>query len=186
MIDFTKVGGLVRPLGIGAVIDAFSRRVLAVGAIRGAPSSAFAVRLLRQAMRRNGTPRWLVRDKDPVLRADLVQRLLTAHGILRRYGAVGRRGSIALIERTWRSLETEYVRHLFLHRPVRALETRLRQWARWHNAWRSHQGLGQRTPDEAYRRRLPRRVRNVTAGTLHVRFLDGDHRLPILRLRNAA
>jgi transposase InsO family protein len=100
MLDFTRVGGLVRPLWIGAVIDAFSRRVLAVGAIRGAPSSAFAVRLLRRAMRRNGTPGWLVTDKDPVLRAGLVQRLLTTHGILRRYGAVGRRGSIALIERT--------------------------------------------------------------------------------------
>ena len=29
MIDFTRVGGVVRPLWIGAVIDAFSRRVLA-------------------------------------------------------------------------------------------------------------------------------------------------------------
>ena len=101
MIDFTRVGGVVRPLWIGAVIDAFSRRVLAIGAVRGGPSSAFAVRLLRDAIRKNGTPRWLVTDKDPVLRGGLVQRLLTRHGILRRYGAVGRKGSIALIERTW-------------------------------------------------------------------------------------
>ncbi len=186
MLDFTRVGGLVRPLWIGAVIDAFSRRVLAVGAICGAPSSAFAVRLLRRAMRRNGTPGWLVTDKDPVLRAGLVQRLLTTHGILRRYGAVGRRGSIALIERTWRSMKQEYVRHLFLHRPVPALEARLRRWARWHNSWRPHQGLGQRTPYDVYFRRRPRKVRSVTAGTMHVRFLDGDSNLPILRLRRAA
>ena len=131
-------------------------------------------------------PRWLVTDKDPVLRGGLVQRLLTGHGILRRYGAVGRKGSIALIERTWRSLKGEYVRHLFLHRPTRALEAKLRSWQRWHNGYRPHQGLGQHTPDDVYRGRRQRRTRNVTACKLHVRFLDGDHRLPILRLRRAA
>ena len=186
MIDFTKVGGILRPLWVGAVIDAFSRRVLAIGAVRGAPSSAFAVRLLRAANRRHGTPRWLITDKDPVLRGGLVQRFLTRHGVLRRYGAVGRRGSIALIERTWRTLKSEYVRHLFLHRSIRALETRLRRWARWHNGHRPHQGLGQRTPDDVYRGRRPRKVRTLTACALHVQFLDGDRRLPILRLRRAA
>jgi putative transposase len=137
-------------------------------------------------MRKNGAPRWLITDKDPVLRGDVVQRLLTQHGILRRYGAVGRKGSIALIERTWLSLKTEYVRHLFLHRSIRALEVRLRAWQRWFNGHRPHQGLGQRTPDDVYRGTRPRKTRDLTAGTLSVRFLDGDPRLPILRLRDAA
>ena len=111
---------------------------------------------------------------------------MTRHGILRRYGAVGRRGSIALIERTWLSLKTEYVRYLFLHRSIRALEVRLRRWQLWHSGHRPHQGLGQRTPDDVYRRRRPHKVRHLTAGTLSVRFLEGDPRLPILRLRDAA
>ena len=102
---------------------------------------------------------------------------------LRRYGAVGRKGSIALIERTWRSMKQEYVRHLLLHRSIRALEARLR---RWHNGHRPHQGLGQCTPDEVHCGREPRRTCNVTAGALSVRFLQGDHRLPVLRLRRAA
>ncbi len=186
MIDLTRVGGLVRPLWIGAVIDAFSRRVLAVAALRGGPIRAFAVRLLREPVRQDGVPRRLVTDKDPVLRGGLVQQLLTSHGILRRDGAVGRRGSIALIERSWRSMKQEYVRLLFLHRPICALETRLRRWARWRNSWRPHQGLEQRTSDDVYHRQRPRRARNLTAGTLSVRFLDGDLRLPIPRLRDAA
>lgn len=157
-----------------------------MAAVRGAPSAAFAVRLLRTAVRRHGPPRWLVSDKDPVLRSDRVQRFLTAHGVLRRYGTVGRKGSIALIERTWRSMKEDYVRHVFLHCPIRTLETRLRRWQCWHNAHRPHQGVGQRTPDNVYYRRRPRRARQVTAGTLSVRFLDGDPRLPILRLRDAA
>ena len=92
----------------------------------------------------------------------------------------------SLIERTWLSLKTEYVRHLFLHRSIRALEVRLRRWQRWFNSFRAHQGLEQRTPDDVYRGRRPRKARDVTAGALHVRFLDGDRRLPILRLRRAA
>ena len=107
-----------------------------------------------------------------------------AHMPLRR--TIGRKGSIALIERTWRSMKQEYVRHLFLHRSIRALEMKLKTWQRWHNGHRPHQGLGQRTPDDVYRRRRPRRARCVTAGTLSVRFLDGDRRLPVLRLRRAA
>ena len=86
----------------------------------------------------------------------------------------------------WRSMKQEYVRHLFLHRPTRPLEMKLKTWQRWHNGYRPHQGLGQQTPDEVYRGRPPRRPRDVTAGTLSVRFLDGDRRLPILRLSRAA
>ena len=91
-----------------------------------------------------------------------------------------------MIERTWRSLKQEYVRQLFLYRSIRALETKLKTWQRWHNGHRPHQGLGQRTPDDVHRRHRPRKMRSVTAGVLSVRFLDGDHRLPILRLANAA
>jgi len=83
-------------------------------------------------------------------------------------------------------MKQEYVWHLFRHRPIRALETRLRRWQAWHNGHRPHQGFDQRTPDDVYRGRRPRKVHDLTAGVLSVRFLDGDHRLPIVRLRNAA
>ena len=115
-----------------------------------------------------------------------MNRLLRQHGTRRRYGAVGRKGSIAIIERLWRSMKQEYVRRLFLYRSLAALDRRLRRWARWFNDHRPHQGLDQRTPDDVYRARPPRRTRDLTAGVLSVRFLDGDDRLPILRLRRAA
>jgi len=186
MSDFTRIGGVVRPLWVGAVIDAFSRRVLAVGAVRGAPSSAFAVRLLREAIRRNGAPRWLVTDKDPVLRGGLVQRLLTHHGILRRYGAVGRRGSIALIERFWLEMKSEYVTRLFLYRPLVTIDRTLRRYVLWRNQERPHQGLEHRTPNGIYFGRRRRPKRSPARGTVHVGFLGGDKRLPVLRLRHAA
>jgi transposase InsO family protein len=120
-----------------------------------------------------------------VLQSRLVTAPLRRHGIRRRFGAVGRRGSIALIERLWRTAKTEYVRHLFLFASAATIERHVRRWVRWYNTARPHQGLAQRTPDEVYRARQPKPVRDVTAGALAVRFLDGDHRLPILRLRAA-
>jgi Integrase core domain len=102
------------------------------------------------------------------------------------YGAVGRKGSIAIIERMWRSMKQEYVRHLSIYRPTVAIERSLRRWRRWHNAERPHQGLGQQTLDGVYRGRPRRGTRDLTAGMLSVRFLDGDRRLPVLRLHRAA
>jgi putative transposase len=186
MIDFTRLGGVVRPAFVGAVIDALSRRVLALGFVRGEPDGRFAARLLRRAIARHGMPTWLVSDKDRALRNKLVNGLLRRHGIRRRYGAVGRKGSIAVIERFWRSLKREYVNGLFLYRPKAAIESRLRRYARWFNQERPHQGLRHSTPDEVYYGRVPRAGRSVTGGVLRVRFLDGDCRLPILRLANAA
>jgi len=78
------------------------------------------------------------------------------------------------------------VRHLFLYRSTAAIELRMRRWARWFNVHRPHQGLGQRTPDDVYRGRPPKPTGDVTAGTLSVRFLDGDRRSPVLRLHWAA
>ncbi len=186
MIDFTRLGGLVKPAFVGAVIGAYSRKVLAIGFIRGEPNSRFAARLLRHAIAHHGAPTWLVSDKDRAFRSKLVNALLRRHGICRRYGAVGKKGSIAIIERLWRSMKQEYVRHVFLYRSTAAIDKRLRRWARWHNAERPHQGLGQRTPDDVYVDRPRRATREITGGTLSIRFLDGDRRLPILRLREAA
>ena len=186
MIDFTRLGGVVRPAFVGAVIDAFSRRVLAIGYLRGAPHARFAAALLRRAIARQGPPTWLVSDKDRALRNRIVNTLLRRHGARRRYGRVGRKGSIAIIERFWRSLKQEYVRGLFLYRSQAAIEARLRRYARRYNRERPHQGSAQSTPDEVFRGRPPRTACNVTSGTLCLRFLDGDRRLPILRLTNAA
>ena len=83
-------------------------------------------------------------------------------------------------------MKKEYVRHLFLYRSDKAIETRLERYRSWFNEHRPHQGLGQRTPDDVYLDRPAKPTRDMTGGTLSVRFLDGDRRLPVLRLRRAA
>jgi transposase-like protein len=63
-IDFTRVRALgLFEVVIGAVVDAFSRRVLAIWAWRGEPSARDARELLSRAIRAGGKARYLVSDR---------------------------------------------------------------------------------------------------------------------------
>jgi putative transposase len=180
------VGGLFRSVFVGAVVDAFSRKVLALRVCAVEPAAAFAVRLLREAVGGHGAPRHLVSDQGPQLTSAVFSRALKRRGIRHRFGAIGKSRSIALIERFWGSMKREYARGLFLYRSIRSIERDLRSFVSWFNAERPHAGLDLRTPDDVHHERRRRRPRNVTRGVLAVRFVAGDHRLPVLRLRDAA
>ncbi|HEX5135708.1 MAG TPA: DDE-type integrase/transposase/recombinase, partial [Planctomycetota bacterium] len=122
LVDFTRVGGIFRSVFVGAVVDAFSRKVLALRVCALEPTAAFAVRLLREAVRGHGAPCHLISDQGPQLTSAVFSRALSRRGIRRRFGAIGRTGSVALIERFWRSMKEEYARGLFLYRPLRSIE----------------------------------------------------------------
>ncbi len=144
-----------------------------------------AIRLLRDAVSAAGPPRWMVTDRGRQITSAAFTRALVRRGIRRRFGAVGQSGSIALIERFWRSMKNEYARGLFLYRSIRRIEADIERYADWYNAERPHQGLGNRTPNEVHAggRRSPRRV--PARAALRVRYLGDDRALPILRLRAA-
>ncbi|MCK6460201.1 MAG: DDE-type integrase/transposase/recombinase, partial [Planctomycetes bacterium] len=124
LVDFTRVGGLFRSVFIGAVVDAFSRRVLALRVCAKEPTAAFAVRLLREAVLGHAQPRHLITDYGRQFTSAAFKRALARRGIRHRFGAVARRGSrsLARIDRFWRSLKTEYAHGLFLYRPLRSIE----------------------------------------------------------------
>jgi putative transposase len=188
-VDFTRVGGLFRSVFVGAVVDAFSRKVLALRVCVAEPTAAFAVRLLREAVLRHRAPRHLITDHGRQFTSGAFARALARRGIRHRYGAVARSGSrsLARIDRFWKTLKHEYARGLFLYRPLTAIERQLRSFALcWYNRERPHQSLGNRTPDEVHCGRQRRPPRSITSGVLAVRLIGGDHRLPVLRLRHAA
>ena len=56
-------------------------------------------------MRRFGLPRHLVTDQGSQFTAICFRDALTHAGIRQRFGAIGKVGSIALIERFWRTLK---------------------------------------------------------------------------------
>jgi putative transposase len=185
-LDFTRVGSVLRSVHVGAVVDGFSRKVLAIAVAPHEPSARFAVTLLREAIRRYGPPTWIVTDHGTQFTAHLFMHVLSTHGIRRRYGAVGRKGSISIIERFWRSMKAEHAHGLSLFCPLPHIRARLRAYATWFNAHRPHQGLGQRTPDEVFTGRSRPPVSLPLRARLDVEHLDGNRDLPILRLRRAA
>ena len=188
LVDFTRVGGLFRSVFVGAIVDAFSRKVLALRVCVAEPTAAFAVRLLREAAHRHGAPAHLATDHGRQFTSAAFKRALTRRAIRRRYGAVARTGSrsLARIDRFWRSMKSEYAHGLFLYRPVRTIERDLLSFVSWFNRERPHQALGHGAPDEVHRGRRCRRPQLMTRGVLAVRFIAGDRRLPVLRLRRAA
>ncbi|MGQ0614563.1 MAG: DDE-type integrase/transposase/recombinase [Planctomycetaceae bacterium] len=186
LVDSTKVGGLFRSMRVGAIVDAFSRNVLALRVMAGEPTAGFAVRLLLDATRDGTVPTRMISDHGRQFTSRSFTRALQRRSIRRRIGAVARTGSISLIERFSRSCKSEYVRGLFLYAPLRTIERKLVGYIDWFNRERPHQGLELRTPDEVYfqRRRRPRRT--PSRATLAVRFLHGDRELPVVRVRHVA
>ncbi len=185
VVDFTTVSGFFRKMAVAIVLDAFSRKVLALRVSAGEPDAELTCRLVREAIGRHGSPRWVVTDRGLQFRARRFKALLRGRKIRRRYAALGD-ANLARIDRLWRTMKDEFARGLLLHRRLAKIERQLRTWARWHNSERPHTSLGYRTPDEMHEgRRLPRRLHGV-ACALQVRFLDAETRLPVFRLRRAA
>ncbi len=185
-IDFTRLGGLFRSIVVGVVVDLFSRKILAIKAsVDEQPEASFACALLGQALRDFGKPRWVISDRGRQFVARRFARTLHRWGIRRRYGPRAQPG-LPVIDRWFRTLKDEFARTLFLYRPLGAIERDLTRYVSWFNGWRPHGSLSSRSPDEVFFGRPPRRLRPVKRATLHVRFLDGDRRLPIFTLRPAA
>lgn len=185
IVDFTVVRQLFHSIVVGAVLDAWSRRIVALRVWRSEPDSAGACLLVRDAIRRHGRPTWLVSDRGRQFRSARFRSLLTRHRIRRRHAAVGD-ANLSRLDRFWRSMKEEFARALFLFKPIRTLEGQLRTYARWHAIARPHQGLGLRVPDDIHHGRTRRHLRRPQSGALEVTLLDGDHYLPIFSFRSAA
>ena len=194
MIDITEIPGFLRLFSfkLAVVIDAFSRAPLAASVFLREPSGRQAARLLRRAARTHSPPRHLVTDQGAQFTSRPFRQTVKRLGVRHRYGAIGRTGSIAVIERFFRTLKT--TTGLRARRPlVRGdLERRLALVFAYYVWWRPHQSLGGATPGEAYVGRtrpqppiacLPRGRPGEAVGftpTVKVRYLDREHTLPYL------
>ena len=121
------------------------------------PSSKQVRTFLDRAMAAAGTaPRHLITDRGIQFTATGFGRWCRRRKIQQRFGAVGKYGSVAVIERLIRTLKTECTRRLVLVPFRRAAFTKeVTFWSGWHNAERPHEALAARTPDEVYFHRLP-------------------------------
>jgi len=144
-------------------------------------------RLFARAMlRAKSKPRHLITDQGSQFTAAEFQRLLRRRSIRHRFGAVGKKGSIAIIERFWRTLKTECLDATCVWMSERMLAGNLHAYVEWYRLHRPHQGLRGRTPQEtAAKIRRPKPMKINAGDVLRVirRELDGYRRLPVYSLR---
>lgn len=185
-----------------AAIDHFSRRVIATRVYHRPPTAEMICRFLDAAARGAGSsPRYIVTDKGTQFWSERFKTWCHGREIRLRFGAVGRYGSIAVVERFFRSLKTECTRRILI--PMRMSEMRheLVLYRRWYNRHRPHQSLRGIPPEQLYldsfgcdqarnanlfEDNATWHRKNLRRVNLNISYLAGRRHLPIVQLRNAA
>ena len=126
-------------------------RVMGLAVFESQPESAAVRRFLGRTIRQaNETPRYIVTDQGGQFTAEGSKRWCDRRGIRQRFGAVGKYGSIAVVERLNRTLKDECTRRLLVPHGRTELRRELDLYVAWYNGDRPHSVLEARTPDEVY------------------------------------
>jgi putative transposase len=107
MMDLTEIPGLFRIFSfkLAVVIDVFSRMPLATRVFLAEPGAEAVAGLITLAASSHGAPRHFVSDQGAQFTAEAFRAGLKTLGIRQRFGAIGKTGSIAIVERLWRTLK---------------------------------------------------------------------------------
>jgi len=131
-------------------VDYFSREALAVVRFRGAPSARDVCDVLDKArVAAKTSPKYTVTDQGPQFREEY-RAWCERHEIQPRFGAIGKHGSIALVERFILSLKREAFGPDDVPLGFDAMQVMLDRFVAWYCVERPHQGLGGRTPLEVF------------------------------------
>jgi len=197
---------------IAVAVDHYSRRILGIAAFDEPPTSVEVRTFLGRTIRRVGeAPSHLITDQGKQFRDKKYGGWCRRRGIRQRFGAIGKHGSIAIVERLIRSVKNECTRRILVPYRRGPLRRELALYVDWYNAHRPHDSLECRTPNKVYRdldpacraarfeprRGWPRgspcagpqaamRGRRGQRIELSVRFLSRRRHLPIVELKRAA
>ena len=156
------------------------------------PSAHAVADLFHHTVHIHGKPRHLVTDQGVQFTAEAFRNTVTALGIRHRFGALHRHGSIALLERLFRTLKNALSLRSWRPWTRQDLDRRLDNTLRHYAFHRPHSRLRDRVPAEVYygiRNHLPPvlpapRGRPGEPGPdppVVIAFLDPENkRLPIL------
>jgi putative transposase len=138
------------------VLDHYSRRVMYITAFKALPTSAAVQILLERTIDKAGSaPKYLICDKASQFWCPEFMGWCDRKGITPRFGAVGKKGSIAVIERFIRSLKRECVSKILVPLCEQAVLRDLVLFAEWYNEHRPHSALAGQTPAEVYKGMKP-------------------------------
>ena len=114
MADVTVIPGRFRlfEFHLAVVLGVFSRMPLGWRIFYFKPSARQMAQLFQSTVRRFGTPKYFISDRGSEFTGANFRRYVRTIGVRQRFGAVGRPGSIAIIERFWRTLKDDSRRAL--------------------------------------------------------------------------
>jgi transposase InsO family protein len=136
---------------VAVAVDHYSRRAMRTAAFPGPPSARQIGGFLGRAARAaNTAPKHLITDHGKQFVAKTFRRWCRRHGIRQRFGAIGKYGSLAVVERFIRSLKNECTRRILVPFRLTIFLRELASYADWFNADRPHERFGGGTPDEVY------------------------------------
>jgi len=190
---------------VGLVLDHFSRALVAFAVFRKEPTAAEVCAFLDRTVEKAGrAPRYIVTDQGSQFQGEYLA-WCEKNGVRPRFGAVGKHGSIAVIERFILSLKKEFLRKILVPLHLPRVEEAVGAYQLWYNTERPHESLGGWTPHELQRgvaleretiRREPRARVPLARGDpgerccqnleLIVSYVDGHKELPVVRVRQAA
>ena len=146
--DLTEIRVLWARFQIMAVLDGYSRKLLALVAFRGSASTRDLLRIIRTAVRETGTaPRFLITDHGPQFKK-VCRAAARSLGTTPVHSRVGGWQLNAKIERQFRTMK-HWRRRAVLPLGRRALQRRLDAYRHWYNDLRPHAAHDALTPAEA-------------------------------------
>lgn len=137
------------PVHVCAVIDHFSRKVMAAVPLEG-PNAGWINNALASAIEKYGPPKHIISDQAKVFIGEVFAELLDAYEILHRFGAIGKHGSIAVTERVNKTLKYEWLKRVAIIKGIDHLAELCNEFENWYNSWRPHMTLDGLRPDDVY------------------------------------
>jgi len=198
---------------IAVVVDHFSRSVVGFAVYKKKPTSVEVRTFLGTAISKaRKAPRHLIVDRDSIFDCPgFISWCKRKTKNPPRFGAVGKHGSIAVVERFIRTMKTECTRQILVPFRAKRMRRELGHYATWYNEHRPHTYLEGRTPREVYdglspanskpryepRPNWPRgspcsspqtRIRGKPGARLVLRisFYEGRRNLPVIELKRVA
>ena len=131
-----------------AIMDWHSRKVLS-WELSNSMDSHFCISALERAIRLHGTPDIFNSDQGSQFTSESFTEVLIDHDVKISMDGKGRWMDNVFIERLWRSVKYEEV-YLKEYGSVKDLRENLTLYFEYYNQERTHQSLGNLTPDEVY------------------------------------
>jgi len=186
-LDLTSVRFLWMHLRIAAIVDGFSRRLVALKVYNTAPTTDQMIKLFSRAIKHEGKPRFLITDHGCQFQKMFEERL-SQLGVKLVQGRVGSWLINTKVERVFRTLKL-WQRLSLMVLSTRSIQRQLNVYRVWYNRYRPHASLGILTPNEAvaghrFSEAIPVRWQDNVDPSFKVtrQHLGGDPHLPIIKI----